>query len=193
MDGYGTDDCLATTTPKTTTHPSVTTAARLHKRDTPTTSASDSRVIQAKVSVQTETLVISPAALFLSVAIIILLIISTLIIYLVQNSQLRLLPRDFDSPASLLAAVYASEKLKAWSQRQHERQKIAGRSGRRGKKAAGLIDDDVKVRMGYFSSVDGEEHWGIEVVDDDSTHLEELTPGDDPKGPSPRVEEERAR
>ena len=157
-----TNSYIATTSSRITTIPTVTPAAQLHNRAPP----ADPRVIQAKVSVQTETLVISPLALFLSVSIIILLIISTLVIYLVQNRQLRLLPRDFDSPVSLMAAVYASEKLKAWGERQHERREMVELGGRWGKKSAVPIDDDVAIGMGYFTGVDGEEHWGIEVVED---------------------------
>jgi hypothetical protein len=94
-----------------------------------------------------------------------------------QNHQLRLLPRDFDSPASVLAAVYASEKLKVWSKRQHDKrriveghQKSASRFGRRGKKGKRTgydeDDDDVAVGLGYFLGMDAAEHWGIEVVED---------------------------
>ena len=86
------------------------------------------------------------------------MVVSTLVIYLVQNSQLRLLPRDFDSPASLLAAVHASEKLKAWAERHNERRKLLRDSHL-------VDDDDVTVKMGYFTGADGEQHWGIEVVD----------------------------
>ena len=92
-----------------------------------------------------------------------------------------MLPRDFDSPASLLAAVYASEKLKAWAQRQYERGKIAEAGGRRSKKGSDLGDDDVAVGMGYFTSADGEQHWGIEVVDDRPLLLEKARREDDSK------------
>jgi hypothetical protein len=106
-----------------------------------------------------------------------------MLIFMAQNHQLRLLPRDFDSPASVLAAVYASEKLKVWSKRQHDKrrilqgdQKIASRFGCRGKQGNRRTgydedDDDVAVGIGYFIGMGGEEHWGIEVVEDHSQLL----------------------
>lgn len=145
----------------------VTPAAQLHRRADPTTlPPTNPRIIRAKVSVRTDTLVISPSALFLSISILIFLIISTLVIYIAQTHQLRLLPRDFDSPASILAAVYASEKLKAWAKRQHERRKLADDAGLRGKERDLLVEDDVKVGMGWFRGADGKEHWGIEVMEE---------------------------
>ncbi|KAF1943901.1 hypothetical protein EJ02DRAFT_510651 [Clathrospora elynae] len=162
---------LDTTASQSYISPTVTASAQIRKRAIPTDSPSDNRVINAKVSINRETLVISPSALFLSVSIILFLIISTLVIYLGQHSQFRLLPRDFDSPASLFAAVYASEKLKAWGKRQHE-------GSHTGKQYQ--IDDDVAVRMGYFTGVDGEEHWGIEVVGDHPLLLGKPPLGNDP-------------
>jgi hypothetical protein len=77
--------------------------------------------ILGTVYVHTETLVISPIALFLSITILALLIAFTTVICWFQNSHLNLLPRDFDSPASILAAVYASETLKGWASDQDRR------------------------------------------------------------------------
>lgn len=117
---------------------------------------------------QTETLVISEPALFVSIGILIFLMISTIVIYLLNNSQLRLLPRDYDSPASLLASVYASEKLKAWAKERHEKQTLRQISRRwPWKRSAVDDDDDVNVKMGYFTGADGDQHWGIEIVDDE--------------------------
>jgi hypothetical protein len=100
-----------------------------------------------------------------------------LLIFLAQNKRLRLLPRDFDSPASILAAVYASEKLKVWSKRQHDKRRILEGDqksaswfswwGKKGQRTGyDEDDDDVAVGIGYFVGVDGQEHWGIEAVED---------------------------
>lgn len=89
----------------------------------------------------------------------------------IKNSQLKLLPRGFDSPASLLAAVYASEKLKSWAGQQHERRSMAEKSThwRRGKDRSD--DEAVAARMGYCIGADRNEHWGIELVDEHSPLL----------------------
>jgi hypothetical protein len=136
----------------------------MHKRSD--TASAPGNIIAAKVSVHTETLVISSVALFLSVTIIAILLICTVIIYLVQNSQLRLLPRDFDSPAGLLATVYASEKLKGWAVQNLDRQSVAQKRTWREKIKNNSDDEPVAASMGYFIGIDGNEHWGIELVDE---------------------------
>jgi hypothetical protein len=151
----------------------ITATAQLQKRVLDPGPSTDKNTIQATVSMHTDTLVIFPAAPFLSVTIVILLIICTAIIYLVQYSQLRLLPRDFDSPASLLAALYVSEKLKTWAERQQERCMIAAGDNSRKRSRAGSLDEEITVKMGYFTGNDRREHWGIEVIEDYPQLLED--------------------
>lgn len=62
-----------------------------------------------------------------------------------------------------MSAVYASEKLKSWGERQREK--------------GGLAEEDVPVRLGYFTGVDGELHWGVEIAKDDVVPLEKLIRG----------------
>jgi hypothetical protein len=161
------NDALPTpksTTSETGSHVTISPTAPMHKRSD--TASAPGNIIAAKVSVHTETLVISSVALFLSVTIIAILLICTVIIYLVQNSQLRLLPRDFDSPAGLLATVYASEKLKGWAVQNLDRQSVAQKRTWREKIKNNSDDEPVAASMGYFIGIDGNEHWGIELVDE---------------------------
>lgn len=111
--------------------------------------------------------------MFLSISILAILIVSATVLYLVQNKYLRLLPRDFDSPASLLAAVYASGRLKNWAERQHQMEStVLPKKGRQwGRDRKDYIDNDTLVSMGHFKDQDGREHWGIEVVDESSDAL----------------------
>jgi hypothetical protein len=70
-----------------------------------------------------------------------------------------------ESPASLLAFVHKSDKLRAWAVR-HETSglKLGTRLlGERSK--GGLPSEKVLVGMGGFIGDDGQEHWGIEIVD----------------------------
>ena len=150
----------------------ITATASIHKRATATVTLSNDNMIDAEVSVHTETLVVSPAALFLSIAILVLLIIFTIITYMVQRIQLSSLPRDFDCPASLLAAVYASERLKNWSEQQHKRFLGVLRDTKWKKSHSNTPEFEVAAKMGYFRGVDGKEHWGIEVPID---HLSLIT------------------
>jgi glutathionylspermidine synthase len=131
-------------------------------------------VVEAKVSIHVETLVISPVALFLSIATIALLIFYTIVIYLVQNNQLKLLPRNFDSPASVLATVYASEKLYNWAEQQHERRKLVD-----GEARSSLFGEAITARMSYFTGVDGKDHWDIELADGHAPLLMQTTFEDD--------------
>jgi hypothetical protein len=152
---------------RTGSHATITATASVEKRATATGVLADDRVLNAKVSIHTETLVISSVALFLSITILVLLVIFTAIIFLVQRKQLSLLPRDFDCPASLLAAVYASEKLKAWAEQQHKRRPdVTGTTKRWKSSHANASGVEIAAKMGYFRGVDGKEHWGIEVGED---------------------------
>lgn len=115
-------------------------------------------------------LVISPLALFFSVGILAFLIISTLVVYLRPPAAIRTLPRSIDSPASVLAFVYGSEKLQAWAKQQDELGQLnrnsdskwfKGKSGE--KQQYKNVDGEVLVRMGYFTDSNGKERWGIEL------------------------------
>jgi hypothetical protein len=131
--------------------------------------------IIATITTSVPVLAISTVALFLSVGILVILILSTLIVFLKPPKSLHLLPRDVDSPASLLAFVYRSEKLQAWVKEQDELGRLGAKprggngsnrfSGSNYKRAEQEEDDDVWVGMGYFRGSDGTERWGMEVMD----------------------------
>jgi hypothetical protein len=167
-------DILPTSSPigaRRAADPKMTSTAQITKRSITAVVLPRDSMISATVHVHTETLVISPVALFLSVAIVAFLIAFTAVIYLVQNSYLNLLPRDFDSPASILTAVYASEKLKGWASQQ-DKQLTTEKKSSGSKKDEGTKDDkSVAASMGYFTSADGKEHWGVELIQEHSPLL----------------------
>lgn len=153
------------------TEPTMTSNAQPLKRSTTPIALPQNDTIPATVHIHTETLVISPVALFISVAIVAILTAITAVIYWVQNSQLNLLPRDFDSPASILAAVYASEKLKGWASQQDKRLTTEKNSSGSKNNKVNKDDKSVAAYMGYFTGADGKEHWGIELVHEHSPLL----------------------
>ncbi|KAJ4322891.1 hypothetical protein N0V94_002154 [Neodidymelliopsis sp. IMI 364377] len=157
--------------------------ASIEKRAAATSASNIDRKIDAKISIHTETLVISPVALLLSITILVLLVIFTVIIFFVQRKQLSLLPRDFDCPASLLATVYASERLKAWAEQQHKRRpEVAGNTKKWKSSRANASGVDIAANMGYFRGVDGKEHWGIELGEDQPLLMTERFGQDDDGG-----------
>ncbi|KAF9691269.1 hypothetical protein EKO04_010927 [Ascochyta lentis] len=161
---------------KSNVRSTTTATASKRKRATATDTLSDN-IIDAEVSIHTETLVVSSLALFLSISILILLVIFTIIIYLTQSKRLSLLHRDFDCPASLLAAVYASEKLQAWSEQQHKRRPGAGMGDTKWRRShANASEIEAAAKMGYFGGSDGKEHWGIELAMDHSSLMADLRP-----------------
>ena len=158
--------------------PTMTSTAQFSKRSTTAIAPSRDDKISATVYVHTETLVISSVALLFSVAIVALLIAFTAATYLGQNSYLNLLPRDFDSPASILAAVYASEKLKGWASQQDKRLMMERKRSVSGSNKVTQEDEAVAASMGYFTGADGKEHWGIELVQEHSPPLVTGSPED---------------
>lgn len=119
-------------------------------RDVSPTQTPIANTIPAVLSVSTNLLVISPIAVFFSIAILAFLLILTVLFYL-SRGPLKKLPRDVEFPASLLGFVYASERLREWCVDRQAR----GDSG----------EDDKMVKMGRFDGRDGETHWGIEIVE----------------------------
>ncbi|KAF1959391.1 hypothetical protein CC80DRAFT_585878 [Byssothecium circinans] len=85
----------ATKSSATNADSTTITSAPVAKQGSSTDATDDPRKIRAKVTIRTETLVISPLALFLSVGILIFLPLSAIFIFVVRNSQLP-------SPASRL-------------------------------------------------------------------------------------------
>jgi hypothetical protein len=137
-----------------------------------TASTSSSTSIPATITTRTQLLVVSSLAVFLSIGILALLIVLAIVVYIVSNRYLRLLPRDIDSPASLLAFVYGSKKLLALAKYQDEIGVFnagAESSLKRRKTSIGETsyssgkDGEPLAGMGYFTDSDGKERWGIEL------------------------------
>lgn len=118
-----------------------------------------SATVQAVLSMQIEQLELNPSALFLSLAILCLLLLTTAVVLGWHRRYVRLLPRDVDTLGSVLGFVYGSERLLALA-RQQDENKIRG--------------ETVLAKMGWFESA-GEKRWGVEIVGDDIK-------GDDIKG-----------
>jgi hypothetical protein len=123
--------------------------------------------------IRTQMLVVSPVAIFFSIAILAFLAVSTVLVFIVQRHDVELLPRDVESSASILAFVYASKKLQAWARERHETgqwddgegSRISWAMfkeilGQRPKYQKGT-DDGTEISMGHFGP--GDEHWGVEI------------------------------
>ncbi|EXJ68749.1 uncharacterized protein A1O5_08543 [Cladophialophora psammophila CBS 110553] len=145
---------------------------------TRTTSSADPGVtralqmIPAKLSVRKEILIISPLAVFLSVGILVYLLMSTVIVYL-QRGRFKLLPRDIDTPASVLGFVYASAKLQKWAKQPEDMDTLNTANGDH-KIEDAKVDDakrpkrsskgtETLIGMGSFTDKNGNRHWGCEL------------------------------
>lgn len=102
------------------------------------------------VTVQIEKLDLNPIAVILSLAILGLLLMSTVVLLCWHRQYLPLLPRDVDTLGSVLGFVYGSEKLLALVR---EENSLAEKSD----------ETEKLVQLGPFQSR-GENKWGIDVV-----------------------------
>jgi hypothetical protein len=94
--------------------------------------------------------------------ILVFLIIVTLIVYTTNRKEYKAIPRDVNTLASTFGWVYASKKLLAWAA-------IAPQSEPYLFPRRPSFTMLHKARMGPFKDSDGNEHWGIELVDTDPT------------------------
>jgi len=92
-------------------------------------------------------------------------------VFVEQRKYIKLLPRDVETPGSILAFVYASKKLQTWARERHEKgqwddgegsrlslamiKEMVGRT-----KGKGEADELMEASMGPF---DSNEHWGVEI------------------------------
>lgn len=112
-----------------------------------------SSTVNATIHVNIQQLHMSPAAVYLSLSILAILLAITCWVYTRHRRYFKALPRDVDSLASVLGFVYASPKLLSWvAEHKHEKDWGLGRGG----------EAEVVARMGWF---DGD-HWGIELLDE---------------------------
>jgi hypothetical protein len=131
--------------------------ATLVGRTITTTSAAETTtpiMTTAVVSVQADILLISAFPVFFSIAILIYLII-TIVVVGISSRALKKLPRDVACPASVFGFLYASDKFREWL--------------RNGGLAASATDSHELLQLGEFTSLDGQRHWGIELVPDHPT------------------------
>ena len=120
------------------------------------------RQVPATLSVPIEQLVMSPIAVYLCISILVLLCVTTVIIYTTNRPQLKALPRDVDTLASTIAFVYGSEKLLRW---------VQDLPSLKPSRLQSEYTKQMMARLGPFRDSEGNERWGIELVE--STALQE--------------------
>lgn len=111
-----------------------------------------------------EALVMSPTAIWLCIALLAFLALSTIVLYSFDRSRFKSLPRDVDTLGSVLAYVYGSERLLEWAR---ENVDLTPRDqGWKGWIPRGHRQDhELKAKMGPFLGRDDEQRWGIEITD----------------------------
>jgi hypothetical protein len=120
--------------------------------------------ILATYSIPVEQLVMSPVAVYLCLSILALLILTTTVMYSVNRSHFKALPRDVDTLASTLAFVHGSDRLldwaqdgasaKPWYKLRSRKDKLARQQSKR-----------LMAQMGPFKDHDGNDAWGIELIE----------------------------
>lgn len=115
------------------------------------------RTAQVLVHVPVDTLVMSSIAVFICLAVLAVLAVTTIIIFTFYSNRFKVLPRDVDTLASVLGLVYGSERLLEWSREKKE----SGNWKDNG------IGGQLMARLGPFESAGGVKRWGIEIVDED--------------------------
>ncbi|KUI61541.1 hypothetical protein VP1G_08710 [Cytospora mali] len=106
----------------------------------------------AQVHVFIEALVMSTVAVYVCLAVLAFLCPIIVAIYVFYRRRIKMLPRDVDTLASVLAFVYDSPKLLEWVQ---------------DRKEFGNWDDGGMrmARLGEFRTGEGHAGWGVELVD----------------------------
>ncbi|KAK7698892.1 hypothetical protein SLS64_012102 [Diaporthe eres] len=106
----------------------------------------------AHVHIPVEVLVMSPAAVYICLVVLVFLCPVTVAIYVFYRRRSKVLPRDVDTLASVLAFVHESPRLLEWA---------------REKKETGdwKSDETVAARLGRFQRHEGQPGWGVELVD----------------------------
>ncbi|KAI9796263.1 MAG: hypothetical protein M1833_006432 [Piccolia ochrophora] len=112
-------------------------------------------------------LYMSPAAVILSLVILVFLFLTAMVTYFYHYRYFKALPRDVDSIASVLAFAYDSPALLQWVA---EREDMNAQPGPRSKPRVPLpwraTEGGPLVGMGRFRGSEGKERWGIELVED---------------------------
>ncbi|KAG9961899.1 hypothetical protein KCU61_g5130, partial [Aureobasidium melanogenum] len=121
--------------------------------------------ILATYSIPVEQLVMSPVAVYLCLSILSLLVVTTIIMYSANRSHFKGLPRDVDTLASTLAFVHGSDKLLDWAQDGGASTKPWYKLRSRKDKLARQESKRLMAQMGPFKDQDGNDAWGIELVE----------------------------
>jgi hypothetical protein len=122
--------------------------------------APSSPYVDATIHIPVEQLVMSSVSVYLCLSLLGFLLLVTAVMYVVNHGRMKELPRSVDTLASTLAFVYGSEKLLAWTATAPKTQPWY--------KALFSNNSDTpqpKARIGHFTSSDGVERWGIELID----------------------------
>lgn len=94
----------------------------------------------------------SPAAVYICLIVLVFLCPVTVAIYVFYRRRAKVLPRDVDTLASVLAFVYESPRLLEWAREKKETSDWKG-------------DETVAARLGMFQNHEGQPGWGVELVD----------------------------
>ena len=116
--------------------------------------------VNVTIHIPVEQLVMSSVSVYLCLSLLAFLLLVTAVMYIVNHSRMKELPRNVDTLASTLALIYDSEKLLAWTATAPKTQPWY--------KALFSNNSDTrqpKARIGHFTNSDGVERWGIELVD----------------------------
>lgn len=102
----------------------------------------------------------SSVSVYLCLSLLAFLLFVTAVMYIVNHGRMRELPCNVDTLASTLAFIHGSENLLAWTATAPKTQPWY--------KALFSHHSDTrqpKARIGFFTSSDGVERWGIELID----------------------------
>ncbi|KAF1965119.1 hypothetical protein BU23DRAFT_629080 [Bimuria novae-zelandiae CBS 107.79] len=109
------------------------------------------RTANATMSTRVEVLHMNPSAVWFCVALLGWLAITTIIVTAMQRWYFGELRRNVESIADVLVLVAGSERLLAAVEKYG---------------VEGLVNSDVKTRLGWFRTDDGRMRWGIEIVEE---------------------------
>ncbi|TID13390.1 hypothetical protein E6O75_ATG11306 [Venturia nashicola] len=114
------------------------------------------RTVPIFVHVPIDTLVMSPIAVFICLAVLAFLAVTTVVIFAFYSNRFKQLPRDVDTLASVLGFVHGSERLLEWAREKKE----SGNWNDNG------IGGQLMARLGHFENADGVKRWGVEIVEE---------------------------
>lgn len=109
------------------------------------------RTPSATMSTRVEVLHMNPKTVWLCVALLSWLALTTIVVCALQRRYFGDLRRNVESVADVLVLVAGSERLLAAVEQYG---------------VEGLLKSDLKTRLGWFRTNDGRMRWGIEIVDD---------------------------